>query len=239
MANTKRRGVILTVAGVILACIAAVLAFGYLNRIEREIGEKVEIVIATEDIAARTLITEDMLGYDEIPARYVRDSYLRDIYEAVGQVAMIDINKDDILHRNALAAGLRLEPGMRAVSIDVDEVTGVGGLLSPGDRVDIIVSYVTRTDINRSEMMWKDVQVLAVGSASSVSSSMGPIPSDAILPPEESSTMVRTVTLALSPGDAVKLTYMSNFGKQVRLVIRSKADLETPVVSPITSEDFD
>jgi pilus assembly protein CpaB len=62
----------------------------------------------------------------------------------------------------------QLEPGFRAVSIEIDAETAAGGFIQPNDRVDVIVT--TRTD-NResggeqvnSSIILEDVRVLALG----------------------------------------------------------------------------
>jgi pilus assembly protein CpaB len=246
MVKAKRRGLVFTVVGVFLALLVALLLFSYLNRLERQVGEKSSIVVADQDIPAGTMITEDMLTYDEIPTAYIRRSYLTDTRRAVGTFTVIYIGEGDPVQWSALGQGLRLEHGMRAMTIDVNRVTGVGGLLGPGDRVDVIVSYVTaEAETNKTELLWQDVEVLAVGTATAPEPPagtvglLGPASSDrtassaALQEPRANS-----VTLALRPEDAVKLTYLSNFGKEVRLVIRSKADDDMPSVAPVTSDDF-
>lgn len=61
-----------------------------------------------------------------------------------------------------------LEPGMRAVSVAVDVVTGVSGLIWPGDRVDLLLTQqldqklVPLAERVSSEVVLHDVRVIAV-----------------------------------------------------------------------------
>lgn len=59
-----------------------------------------------------------------------------------------------------------LRPGMRAVTIEVDAVSGLGGLVLPGDRVDVILAHqvLDEDDIMRrvSETVIRDVRVMGI-----------------------------------------------------------------------------
>ena len=64
--------------------------------------------------------------------------------QAIGSLAMVtipsgpQITSADIGTAVAFALPVRLQPGMRAVSIAIDKVKGVSGMILPGDRVDVI-----------------------------------------------------------------------------------------------------
>ena len=221
--------------GIVLAIVTAILFFRYLNSLEREIGEKIEVVVAAQDIPDRTLITEDMVKLDEIPQRYARDSYFQGVEQVVGHVTLINLNKDDILQVTALGEGMTPKPEMRAMAIAVDQVTGVGGILAPGDRVDILVSYTEADDSNTTTLLLHDVEILAVGGSPGV---MG----EGLAPGESSqfqpAAAEAIVVLTLGLEDAMKLTYMDNFGEEVRLILRRRDDKTSPSVTPVTLDDF-
>lgn len=248
MGKDRQRGLIFTVVGILLALLAALLSFSYLNRLERQVGEKTSVLVADRDIPAGTMITEDMLSLEEIPIAYIPGPYLTDPRHAIGRFPVIHIDAGGLVHRGALGRGLQIEHGMRAVTIDVNKVTGVGGLLSPGDHVDVIVSYVADiTKVSITELVWQDVEVLAAGTATEPkglddpANQLGSDSSDryASSPSVAERSTMSHVTLALKPEDAVKLSYLSNFGEEVRLVLRSRGDDETPWVAPTTSKDFE
>jgi len=234
MNKSKGRGLIFIGVGIVLAIITAFLFFRYLNNLERQIGEKIKVVVATRDIPDRTLITEDMVKLDEIPQSYARDSYFQHVEEVVGLISLIHLSKDDILQANALGEGT-LPPAKRAMAIAVDQVTGIGGILGPGDRVDILASYTDADGSSRTTLLLHDVEILAVGGFSGEMGE-GLVPGES--PQFQPATAETTVVLTLELEDAMKLTYMDNFGEEVRLILRRRDDRTSPSVWPVTLDDF-
>lgn len=170
-------------------------------------------------------------------------------------VALIDFVEGDLIQADGVDKNAGLMPNMRAVSISVNRVQSVGGSVRAGNHVDILVSYEKGVEGGETgteqelvtEVLFQDVQVLAVsflapteevvvgGEEGAVGSeSPGParfLPSGELM--DEA-----TVTLALPLEDAVKLTYMANFGQEVRLVIRRLDEREAPAISPVTIDSF-
>lgn len=160
--------------------------------------------------------------------------------EVIDRVTLVRLRPDDVLQTNYLHSYAGLEPGFRAVTIAVNSETGVGGVVRGGNLVDIIVSWEEKTADGKTtpqtRLVLQNVKVLAVGSANERVTIEG-LPPEAMQDPSTaqavsataatarflpSGEMVRdtVVTLALKPEDAVKLTYMVNFSKEVRLMFR-------------------
>ena len=173
-------------------------------------------------------------------------------------VALMDLDKGDQIQRASVDQNAGLMPNMRAVTIGVNRMQSVGGAVRAGNRVDILVSYIKGGEGQEmgtepaavTEVLFQDVKVLAVSllapeeeeegeeeveeKAVARPARLGParfMPSGQLM--DEA-----TVTLALSLEDAVKLTYMANFGQEVRLVIRRYEERETPDVEPVTVDSF-
>lgn len=173
-------------------------------------------------------------------------------------VALMDLDKGDQIQRASVDQNAGLMPNMRAVTIGVNRMQSVGGAVRAGNRVDILVSYIKGGEGQEmgtepaavTEVLFQDVKVLAVSllapeeeeegeeeveeKAVARPARLGParfMPSGQLM--DEA-----TVTLALSLEDAVKLTYMANFGQEVRLVIRRYEERETPEVGPVTIDSF-
>lgn len=111
-------------------------------------------------------------------------------------------------------AGL-IEPGYRAVSIEVDDATGVAGFVLPDMRVD--VNVFTEVGSNRSRQpqlqartLLQDVRVLAVDQMFTESL--------------EGAAPARTVTLQVTPAEARALGAAS-LGGQVGLALRAKGEV--------------
>jgi len=62
-----------------------------------------------------------------------------------------------------------LEPGYRAVATEIEPTTAAGGFIQPNDHVDVIATYEVTGDAGReeqrSEIIIRDVRVLAIGDA--------------------------------------------------------------------------
>lgn len=107
--------------------------------------ELVPAVRVRQAVPAKTVLTEDMLVLDQVPAKYVSRGVVGDVGQAVGRVTLVPLAEGEMVIGSRLAgeenpAGMayRLPEGHRAFSIRVDEVTGAGGFVQPGDRVDVI-----------------------------------------------------------------------------------------------------
>ena len=174
-------------------------------------------------------------------------------------VALMDLDKGDQIQRASVDQNAGLMPNMRAVTIGVNRMQSVGGAVRAGNRVDILVSYIKGGEEEEmgtepaavTEVLFQDVKVLAVSllapeeeeegeevvveeKAVARPARLGParfMPSGQLM--DEA-----TVTLALSLEDAVKLTYMANFGQEVRLLVRRYEEKETPEVAPVTIDSF-
>jgi Flp pilus assembly protein CpaB len=109
------------------------------------------ILVATKDIAARTIITADMVKLQSVPVNPALARVLTDPALAVGNIAQIDIGSGDPISASMVAGGNPagvniLNPGQtlgpdtpdwRAVSMEVPKDRAVGGLVKQGDFVDV------------------------------------------------------------------------------------------------------
>jgi pilus assembly protein CpaB len=105
-----------------------------------------------------------------------------------------------------------LEPGMRAVSVGVDAVTGTAGLIWPGDRVDLLLTQSLEdqtlpTDHRvAGETVMEDVRVIAVDQQL-VQGAQGGANGQPQAPGN------RTITLEVSPVDAERVEVAARLGK--------------------------
>jgi pilus assembly protein CpaB len=175
--KTNRR---MLLGAVAFAGIAAILAFVALSNFSGDddgasFGASLNVVTASQDISPGTKITEDMLELTTIPQNAAISGAITDEASLVGltarremvkgeQVSAIKIvesprNRDELRPADAVPAG------KRAVAVDVDENTNVGGLVVAGDRVDVIVVYSKETEeraTDVSNVILQDVEVLSV-----------------------------------------------------------------------------
>ena len=192
------------------------------------------VVVSAVATAARPLpkgllLREDDLGWREIPQDEVAPTMIvkgspnaRRLPGAVVRQPIedgADVTPRDIVFPDApgfLAAALA--PGMRAVSVAIDDVTGNAGLILPGDRVDLLLTQRLESTGPQaagakvaSEIVLSDLRVIAVGSQMKAPESDGAQPRPA-----------RTVTLEVTPDQAEKVSVATRLG-QLSLALRSLA----------------
>ena len=119
--------------------------------------------------------------------------------------------------RGFLAAVLR--PGMRAVTVQIDKVSGNSGLVFPGDHVDLILTVELQTGrdlLSRrlaSETILSDVRVIAMGQR---------VESFATIDAEVEARPATTATLEVAPEHAERINVAQQLGR-LALSLRSLA----------------
>ena len=118
----------------------------------------VSVVVPVETIPERTLVTADMLQERTMPAEARHPDAVESINVVAGRVTKVPLIAGEQVLASKLAleredAGLALiiPAGNRAISVEVSEVSGTGGLILPGDRVDVIGVCTTRIDSTEEE----------------------------------------------------------------------------------------
>ena len=215
--------------------IASILAVGtgwltltYLSSLRPPSGEQRAVLIAAQDIAPRERITEAMFTKQMRATASLEPGALAEPNQAVGSLALITIpagsqlTASEIGTNVAFALPVRLQPGMRAVSIPVDRVKDVSGLIQPGDRVDVIAIPPSKSSgpPPKAVTIFRAVRVLSVGTAlENPSATPSPAEQDAA-----------TVTLEVTPGQADLLAW-ADANSTLRLALRSPR--EAPRTEPV------
>jgi pilus assembly protein CpaB len=192
-------------------------------------------LVAARPVSAGTLVRDEDFRAQDFPASQVHEGAILDTpdnrTQLRGALVRTYINARDLVtqdmvlrprDRGFLAAVLA--PGMRAISIPVDPISGVAGLIWPGDRVDILlvqefgVESAPAAQRLFSEVMMADVRVIAIDQlivqgANSADGSAG--------------RLARVVTLQVSEDDAQRIAVGSRLG-QFRLTIRSAEQPPAP-----------
>lgn len=174
------------VVALLLGLLSAVLVFVYLGRSgggeSAPSGDTKAVVVASQDIAAGTRITEDMVRVKNVSSDAVVPNALTSTDIVVGSVARFPITTDEQVQENRVAAGGITVPkgekvplayvvpeGKRAVAIKVEQVINAGGLVVPGDFVDVIMVADIKSDLpppldksHLSMTILQNVEVLAV-----------------------------------------------------------------------------
>jgi pilus assembly protein CpaB len=183
--------------------------------------EAVPVVIATRDLGLGQVVGDDDVRVVQWPSGAVPEGYARTTDEVVGRSLVSELRTNEpVLDRKLAdaAAGVGLPPlippGMRAISVRVDDVVGVAGFVTPQTRVDVILTMEpTGSNESRSQVILQNVPALAAGQE--------------IQRNEEGQPMsVTVVTVLVSPDDAEKLVLAATKGR-IQMALRNLLDLET------------
>ena len=106
-----------------------------------------KVVKAAVDIAAGTTVTASMVELDEVPLAAAGPDTIPDTGNAIGKTIRQSVTKGETLgYSFFVSAGVEanitdgLPHGLRAMAIQVSQVTGVGTLIQNGDHVDVVIS---------------------------------------------------------------------------------------------------
>ena len=189
------------------------------------------VVIAATDLDVGAELTREDVRVIEWPQASVPKDAITDPKEVVGRGVVMPIIENEPILTVKLAskeagAGLppAIPPGLRAVSVRVNEVIGVAGYVLPGTRVDVLATVNPgdqRQDIT-SKVILTNVQVLAAGTK---------IERDVR---DNKPTPVSVVTLLVAPEESERLTLAATEGK-IQLALRNPMDktvTNTPGIKP-------
>ena len=215
--NTRRTTLIVAL---VLAIGTGWLTLNYLSSIQRTSAlnnQPRDILVAAQEIPARVPITVDMLAHATRPAAAVEPDAITDPAKIVGALSLITIPAGSTITFSKIgrptdvALPVRLKPGMRAMSIPIDKVKGVSGLIQPGDRVDVIAIPPKSGDSPPPAVaILRGIRVLAVG----------PLLENSSATPSPQEQISTTITLEVTPKQADLLS-MADVNTQLRLALRS------------------
>lgn len=224
-------GIIL--AAVILGLIAVYLIWN-LER-KREMQAKkywTQVVVAQQDIPARSKITREMVTLMGYPKELIATGALTDPKEAEGRLSVARIRAKDQIRSSDLVGegqgyGLAFDipQGMRAIAIQAGEVLAVGTAVKPGDRVDILATYTHPTTRQETtQMILQNVLVLAVNRGETDAQS-------------KSGGANSSMTLAVKPEEAELLTAADRAGA-LRVALRPVQDKTIIPSIGVEARDF-
>ena len=162
----------------------------------------VAVVAAAADIGFGETLTIDKLKLIAVPANSLPKGHfarIEQVMQPPGHTALRPIAANELITAPALAAGATrlstaplLGPTMRALSVPVDDVSGVSGLIAPGDRVDVLMTRQPEEAMAHAELIAQNIRVLAVGADMNIA--------------REKPGAAKSVTLELTPAQTQKLT---------------------------------
>ena len=188
-----------------------------------------QVLVAKNEIGLGQIVGPESFRWQDWPQKAVSPSYIqrsarpnaiKDVENSVARAPMLPGEPVTTMKLvkpgdgGVLAA--ILPAGMRAISTRIKEETGVGRLILPNDRVDVIHTRTSRGrtgDQVNSETLFHNVRVLAIGQ---------------LIEAKDGKKLAEgnTATLELTPAQAQRLAE-ANSGGEISLSLRSIADMET------------
>ncbi len=186
--------------------------------------------------------TAEMVTTAELPAEYVIPGALSDPAAVLGKVSEGKILPgEQLFAAKLIVAGgsdsktlsYAIQAGMRAVTIAVNQISGVSYLIAPGNHVDFIGQFVVEykqaaetVKISYTVMILEDIKVLAVDN---VLGKNGKLASE--------SPAYTALTLEVTPAQAMDLS-MAQFEGELKAVFRTPVDHGTTNQPTLTLDDI-
>ena len=209
----QRRGLLLIAIAALGLVVVFVLIAGYVSDVRDEVDPKTRLLALAKPVEENQAITDDMLKSVEMPERWAPPSALRDPGQLVGFVAGTDLQPDTLLQEDMLVAPPQLAPGQRELAILVDAETGVAGKIGPDSVVDVIATYPATEDKSpESRVVVPNARIIDVGQPR-LQGGRG-VQEQAADPAQ-----VVPVTFALSPEEALVVSYAESNAAEVRLAL--------------------
>jgi pilus assembly protein CpaB len=190
--------------------------------------ELVNVVVATQDIGYGQAIEPQMLRYQPWPRAALPQGAFTKLEQLLGAAdeparrLKFPLAQGEIVLASKVSGfGEKvtlvqdLGPGSRAMAIKVDAETAVGGFVTPGDMVDVLLTQ-GRDDELRAMTILQAVRVLGVDQDSNTQN--------------EQPGVARTVTVEVSPEDSQKLALAQKAGTLSLTLRRLDSDVNGPLV---------
>jgi pilus assembly protein CpaB len=205
------------------ATLATYMAMGYLKRqaaVQTPVKAKTSlVVVAKSAIDPASLLSDVQLKTEVWHQETPPQGSFTALEQVVGRVTVTSIIPGDLILESKLApkgtaAGITalLSPNHRAMTVKVDEASGVAGFLTPGNRVDVVV-VVDKGEYDKdplAKLLFQNLKVLGTGQK------LENRPGDKPL-------IVPTVTLEVTPDQGERLALAAQEGR-ISLVLRGQGD---------------
>jgi pilus assembly protein CpaB len=231
---------------ILLGCLAVILGYTYLRGDKppvEEVVQKIALPVPIDDIPAHADLRRDMFHevffeHDQVPRGVITDPT-----RLQGRIALRELHRNEPVKSSAVAVrsgslGLAYAVPLqsRAMTIPIDDISGVANLLHAGDRVDVLVLFNDDTGkMSTVQTVLQDIEILALNdivlngpdleeehpaSANGNGNGNG---GGTGKPAERRGEGPRTVTLSLTPHQA-QILMLSQHRGTLRLSLRRTGD---------------
>jgi pilus assembly protein CpaB len=177
-----------------------------------------QVVVATRVLPAGSTVDRTAVALRGVPESLFPAGGFSRMEEVLERPVISTIQAEEPLVEARLAVkgsgmglGPMIPPGMRAISVRVNDVVGVAGFVLPGMRVDVLVTGRPANRIDtETQTVLQNITVLSAGQTIQTDGKSQPI-------------VAPVVTLLVSPAEAEALT-LANVEGHIQLVLRNSTD---------------
>jgi len=111
-----------------------------------------KVLVALENIETGMKITADNTAFKELPTSSLQKDSVQTVQQYEERAARVPLTAGDVVRISKLTEpgdwgkSVAIPKGMRVISIPVNDTHTISGLLRPGDRVDVLVTYQGRAE---------------------------------------------------------------------------------------------
>jgi len=262
----EKKQIILIAAGVGLGLLSLFLVKMYMDQQRRIVLEDAElkaksfvssritVLVASKDIAAGALIDSNSVTTEIMSGQMVQPRAATSLTSVSGMAAAIPISKGEQITLNKLQStqgpsqqggtlASSTPVGKRAVTVQVDNIASLAGMIKPGDYVDMVavLPVPMQTSDGKQTMqvavvpLFQNVQILAVGreTGTVIRAATTRYKQEGAAATGGEREISSLITVALNPQEASLIAYVQEQGK-IRLFLRSQADAENTQVQMVT-----
>jgi pilus assembly protein CpaB len=191
-----------------------------------------DVIVAAKEIPAGTALTEDMVKLTPYLKTSLPPGFFSSAEAVKGKITKTDLNIAEPMLEGRLGekTGLTmlLTPGQRAMAVQVNEVVGVSGFISPNDRVDVIANI---TPPGQGEEKATSLENCPAEQARALGRS------DLEERKDGKPQIASSITLELTPDEVEKLSVASREGSII-LALRGQADDTIVATQGSTARDL-
>jgi pilus assembly protein CpaB len=219
----------------VLGALAALAGYAGLKATAQKVAQNtskhfVPVVVSATDLTFGTKLDRAQLRVARYPKESVPAGAFSDPDSVAGQTTKIFLAAREPITATKLSSrggglSMLVRPGLRATSLEVNQVSGVSGFVLPGDRVDVLVTVDGRgaEQEAQTKTILQNAEVLASGQKTAQQ--------------DNKPITVQAVTILVDPAGAERLALGLHEGK-LHLVLRNPEDADTSRVAALSTQEM-
>jgi pilus assembly protein CpaB len=209
--------------------------FLYANTVAPRTEKQIRVIVAAHDMPLGAMLHSHDMKSLPYPESGVPKGAILESKDALNHVLLFPVNANEPVLTSKISSltgaegmSATIEPGFRAVSVAITDVSGVAGLIQPNSRVDVLFTRTGTAVEASTNTILQNIKVLSTGHVLATGQT-----ADSRTPRSP------VVTLLLRPAEAQKLELAKNQGR-IGLSLRNPLDT-TPAenTGPLTADALD